>query len=584
MSRRIVVALVLTAAGGAVARVPAAAPDSVRPAAPIFREVAQETGLRFTHEPGADGQFRLPEIIGSGAALLDYDTDGDLDVYLVQGSPAARTSSRLFRNGLIEDRRLHFTDVTEQAGLVRSGWGMGAAVGDYDNDGDPDLYVTSFGSNALYRNDGRGTFTNVTAEAGVDDPRWSTSAAFVDYDADGNLDLFVAAYVDFSEKSNKPCYDPAGQRDYCLPAEYRPQPARLFRNDGRGRFADVTGPTGIGSAAGPGLGVVATDANGDGLLDLYVANDGTANHLWMNTGTGRFTEEGLLSGTAYDAAGRAEAGMGLAAADFDTDGDEDLFVTNLIGETNTLYLNDGKGLFEDATVRLKLAAVSRPFTGFGAGWVDIDNDSRLDLFIANGAVAIVDALRGRRYPYQQRNLLLRNDGAAGFHDLTEEAGPALALEEVSRGAAFGDLDNDGDVDIVVSNNDGPVRVLLNEAPPRHWLAIRLEGTTAARDGQGALVRVRRRGAPDLLRRAHTDGSYLSASDSRVHVGLGEAASIEGLVVEWRHGDREEWPAMPVDRLITLRQGSGRQPREQALPAAARSPLRLGAIDAGRATR
>jgi hypothetical protein len=250
--------------------------------------------------------------------------------------------------------------------------------------------------------------------------------------------------------------------------------------------------------------------------------------------------------------------MGVAAADFDADGDEDLFVTNLIGETNTLYLNDGKGFFEDATVRLKLAAPSRPFTGFGTDWCDFDNDGWLDLFVANGAVSIVDVLRGRPYPYQQRNLLLRNEGGQGFRDLTGDAGPALALEEVSRGAAFGDIDNDGDVDIVVSNNNGPARLLLNEQRSRHWLSIRLEGTTAARDGQGALVRVLRRGAPALVRRAHTDGSYLSASDSRVHIGLGDTESIEGLVVEWRFGDREAWPSMPTDRTITVRQGSGRR--------------------------
>ncbi len=534
-----------------------------RAAEPRFREVAQEVGLTFVHEPGAMGDFRLPEIIGSGVALLDYDGDGNLDVFLPQGSPGARTSSRLFRNELRPPaggtaHPLRFTDVTERAKLARRGWDMGAAVGDYDNDGDTDLYVTSFGHNALYRNQGDGTFVDVTAAAGVDDSRWSTSAAFADYDADGDLDLFVAAYVDFTEKGNKPCYDPSGQRDYCLPAEFRPLPARLFRNEGGGRFSDVTAATGIGSAAGAGLGVVATDADGDGLLDLYVANDGTPNHLWMNRGDGTFDERGLAAGAAYDAAGRAEAGMGAAAADFDDDGDEDLFVTNLVGETNTLYLNDGSARFEDATVRLGLAAVSRPFTGFGTDFFDIDRDGRLDLFVANGAVSIVDARRQLPYPYQQRNLLLLNTGSGGFRDVSREAGPALALEEVSRGAAFGDIDNDGDVDVVVSNNNGPVRLLLNETPGgQHWLSIRLQGTSGARDGQGALVHVQRPGAPALRRRAHSDGSYLSASDPRVHVGLGDAAAIAGIVVEWRKGEREMWPAMPIDRQVTLRQGMGR---------------------------
>ncbi|MGH9159352.1 MAG: CRTAC1 family protein [Vicinamibacteraceae bacterium] len=470
----------------------------------------------------------------------------------------------LFRNELAEGRRLRFTDVTKRSGLARRAWDMGAASGDYDDDGDPDLYVTAFGSNALYRNDGTGVFTDVTAKAGVDDPRWSTSAAFVDYDADGDLDLFSAAYVDFTEKGNKPCYDPAGQRDYCLPAEFHPLPARLFRNDGAGRFTDVTAPSGIGSAAGAGLGVVATDVNGDGLLDLYVANDGTANHLWVNKGDGTFIEDALLSGAAYDGSGRAKAGMGVAAADVDADGDEDLFVTNLVGEGATLYLNDGQGRFEDATVGWRLAAVTHPFTGFGTEWFDADRDGRLDLFTANGAVAIVDARRGRPYPYQQRNLLLRHEaagGRAGYRDVSLDVGPALALEEVSRGAAFGDLDNDGDVDIVVSNNNGRVRLLLNETrTASHWVSIKLEATTVAADGQGALVHVLPRGAPAIVRRAHTDGSYLSAGDARVHVGLGEIGAIDGVIVEWRRGDRERFRATRIDRLVTLVQGGGRADR------------------------
>ncbi|MBM3558949.1 MAG: CRTAC1 family protein, partial [Alphaproteobacteria bacterium] len=508
------------------------------PDVPWLTDIAAEAGLVFEHEAGATGAFRLPEIIGSGAALLDYDGDGDLDVYLIQGHPGARTSDRLFRNTLVESGRLGFLDVTAAAGLGRTAWGMGAAVGDYDNDGDADLYVTAFGSNVLYRNNGDGTFTDVTAEAGVDDPRWTTGAAFVDYDADGDLDLVVVAYVDFTEAGNKPCYEPAGQRDYCLPAEFRPLPARLFRNDGAGRFADVTVPAGLGAASGAGLGVIATDANGDGWLDLYVANDGTANHLWVNDGAGTFTERGLESGTAFDVAGRAEAGMGLASGDFDEDGDEDLFVTNLVGETNTLYVNDGRGAYEDRTPEWGLAAPSRPFTGFGTTWFDLDNDGRLDLFVANGAVSIDDRHRGATHPYQQRNSLLRLE-AGVYRDVSLEAGPALALEEVSRGAAFGDLDNDGDIDVLVTNNNGPARLLRNDLPRRpHWLGLRLQGTVAARDAQGAAVRVIRPGGGVMLRRAHTDGSYLSASDPRVFVGLGVDGRVAGVEVEWRRGERE----------------------------------------------
>lgn len=528
------------------------------PEIPRFTDVAAEVGLVFEHEAGATGLFRLPEIIGSGAALLDYDSDGNLDVYLIQGHPGARTGDRLFRNTLSESGRLAFVDVTAAAGLGRTAWGMGAAVGDYDNDGDPDLYVTAFGNNVLYRNNGDGTFTDVTARAGVDDPRWTTGAAFVDYDADGDLDLVVVAYVDFTEAGNKPCYEPAGQRDYCLPAEFRPLPARLFRNEGAGRFADVTVSAGLGAASGAGLGVIATDANGDGWLDLYVANDGTANHLWMNDGDGTFTERGLESGTAFDIAGRAEAGMGLASADFDEDGDEDLFVTNLVGETNTLYVNDASGGYEDRTAEWGLAAPSRPFTGFGTAWFDLDHDGRLDLFVANGAVSIDDRHRRAPYPYQQRNMLLRQQ-AGTYRDVTSEAGPAMGLEEVSRGAAFGDLDNDGDTDVLVTNNNGSARLLRNDLPRRHhWLGLNLRGTTAARDGQGALVRIVRPGGAAALRRAHTDGSYLSASDPRVFVGLGADARVAGVEIAWRRGEREIFEAVPVDRMVTLRQGEGRR--------------------------
>jgi hypothetical protein len=524
---------------------------------PRFIDATGESALAFEHEAGAAGAFRLPEIIGSGAALLDYDGDGDLDVYLIQGHPGARTSDRLFRNTL-ESGRLTFVDVTAAAGLGRTAWGMGAAVGDYDNDGDADLYVTAFGSNVLYRNNGNGTFTDVTADAGVDDPRWTTGAAFVDYDADGDLDLVVVAYVDFTDAGNKPCYEPGGQRDYCLPAEFRPLPARLFRNEGAGRFADVTGPAGLGAASGAGLGVIATDANGDGWLDLYVANDGTANHLWVNNGDGTFAERGFESGTAVDIAGRAEAGMGLASADFDEDGDEDLFVTNLVGETNTLYVNDGRGAYEDRTPEWALAVPSRPFTGFGTAWFDLDHDGRLDLFVANGAVSIDDRHRGSPHPYQQRNSLLRLEAGA-YRDVSLEAGPALALEEVSRAAAFGDLDNDGDLDVLVTNNNGPVRLLRNDLPRRHhWLGLRLQGTTAVRDAQGAAVRVIRPGGAVTLRRAHTDGSYLSASDPRVFVGLGVDGRVAGVEVEWRRGEREVFEGVPVDRMVTLRQGQGRR--------------------------
>jgi hypothetical protein len=454
---------------------------------------------------------------------------------------------------------LRFTDVTERAGLGGpTAYGMGVAVADYDNDGYPDLYVTNFGPNVLYHNNGNGTFTDVTSKAGVDDERWSTSAAFFDYDRDGYLDLIVVNYIDFTITGNKPCTDAVGARDYCAPASYRPLPPRLFHNNRNGTFTDVTESAGLFRAFGRGLGVACADFNGDGWLDIYVANDSDANQLWINQGNGTFVDRGVISGTAYNLEGAPEGSMGVAAGDFDNDGDEDIFVTNLRNETHALYVNRGKGDFDDMRRESGLAALTAPFTGFGTGWIDYDNDGNLDLFIANGAVSIVEALRGEPYPYHERNQLFHNDGSGRFREVSGEAGPALALSEVSRGVAVGDVDNDGRVDILVSNNDGPTRLLLNDdASARHWLSVRLEGVQDNRMGLGALVGLVRKGQPTLWRRAHTDGSYLSASDARVHFGLGGSPSIDAVVVRWPGGLRESWSDVRADRIVTLRQRSGK---------------------------
>jgi enediyne biosynthesis protein E4 len=551
--------------------------------APLFRDVTTDAGLQFHHFTGATGEFYMPEIMGSGCALLDYDRDGDLDVYLIQGTlldekkklsdarfpppPGWKPGNRLLRNELIPTGKLRLIDITEKAGVGHSGIGMGVASGDMDNDGDLDLYVTNVGSNVLYRNNGDGTFTDITAQAGVDDPRWSTSAAFLDYDRDGDLDLFVTNYVDFTVKSNKRCTSPTGELDYCTPAAYRPLTDRLFRNEGQGKFNDVTQASGIGSVPGPGLGVTCADFNDDGWLDIYVANDGAANLLWLNQGNGTFIESGLLAGAAYSVDGMPRAGMGIAAGDFDNDGDEDVLITNLTREGSTLYRNlsnkeSGKGqrgTFADASQEFNLARPTFLTTGFGVGWFDYDNDGWLDLFAANGAVTLMPTLRNTPYPFQQRNQLFRNGGpAAGFREVTQTAGPAFQLAEVSRGAAFGDVDNDGDVDLLIANNNGPARLLLNEASARHhWLAVRLEGVKANRDGLGARVTVRRKGQPPLMRRTHTDGSYLSARDSRVHFGLGATTEIEAVEVQWPGGEQERWTNVRADRQTTLRQGTGK---------------------------
>ena len=528
--------------------------------APLFEDAP--AGLDFTHRNGAKGQFYMHEIMGSGAALFDYDNDGDLDAFLVQGDGP----SRLFRNDLASSAAaLRFTDVTAQSGIALRGYGMGIAVGDYDNDGDLDLFVTTFGADTLLQNNGNGTFTDVTAAAGVSDPLWSTSAAFLDYDRDGDLDLFVANYLDFAIADNKVCHDSVGTRDYCSPRAYRAVPDRLYRNEGGGRFTNVTEPAGISKADGNGLGVTAGDYNGDGWLDLYVANDATPNQLWINRKDGTFVDEGVLSGSALNAAGNPEGSMGIASGDFDADGDEDLFITNIIAETYALYVNDGKGNFDDQRTRAGLSQLTAAFTGFGTEWFDYDNDGWLDLFVANGAVNVIEAQRGQPAPYRMKNQLFRNTGrglgaeasakAARFEDAGAAAGPAFARAEISRGAALGDVDNDGDVDVLVTTNNGPARLLLNRSDRKHhWLQVRLQQDSGNRFALGARVGVERAGKPTLWRRVKTDGSYLSASDLRVHVGLGPSPQIDAVIIEWPDGVRDRRTNVAADRLATFRRG------------------------------
>jgi hypothetical protein len=536
------------------------------PAAPLFAESAAATGLTFAHVSGASGEYYMAEQMGAGVALFDYDGDGDLDVYLVQGGSlgskpaAAAVTSRLFRNDLTVgadgSRKLRFTDVTEKAGVGARTYGMGAATGDYDGDGDLDLLVTSFGPEVLYRNNGNGTFTDVTKESGVGDPQWSAGAAFVDYDRDGDLDLFVANYLDFTIANNKRCNDSLGARDYCSPRAYRPVPDRLYRNDGKGRFTDVTEAAGITKADGAGLGVSTGDYNGDGWLDLYVANDATPNQLWINQKNGTFKDEGLLSGTALNAAGNPEGSMGIASGDFDLDGDEDLFVTNIVGETFVLYANDGRGSFDDARTRVGLAAPTAAFTGFGTDWFDYDNDGWLDLFIANGAVNIVEAQRGQKFPFKMRNQLFRNTGSGRFEQTSKAGGEAFERLDIGRAAAFGDVDNDGDIDVVTTNNSGPVQLLLNQIGTKnHWVDVRLEQPQGNRLGFGAWVGIERAGKPTIWRRVKTDGSYLAAGDVRVHAGLGASAAMTAITVQWPDGVRERWTNVSGDRVVTLQRGT-----------------------------
>ena len=529
----------------------------------LFEDAAVAAGLNFTHVTGATGEYFLPEIMGPGVALIDYDNDGDLDIYLIQGKSfdgKVGSGNRLFCNQLKETGKLSFVDVTEQAGVGFVGDGMGVAVGDYDNDGFADIYVTNFGPNVLFHNNGNGTFTDVTKQAGVNDPRWSTSAAFVDYDKDGLLDLFVLNYVDFTVEGNKPCFSTTGERDYCTPKAYHPVPARLFHNQGGGVFTDVTEKSGISNAYGPGLGVVTGDFNGDGWDDLYVANDTAANLLWLNQKDGTFREEALRSGAAYASDGVARAGMGVTAGDFDGDGHDDILVTNLTREGATLFRGNGKGDFDDTSLKSGLAQLTSRFTGFGTKWFDFDNDGKLDLFIANGAVTRMETQRGKPRPFEQTNQLFQNVGGT-LREVSAVAGNAFQVAGVARGAAFGDIDNDGRIDIVVANNEGPVRLLLNRsAASMHWLQVQLDGGPLNRFGVGAKVELRRKGVASIWRRVSTDSSYLSAHDSRVHFGLGNQPEVEELIVHWTDGSKESFAPPKPDQIIQIRKATGKLTR------------------------
>jgi hypothetical protein len=549
-----------------------------RAPSPIFDELADQLGLRFRHYNGMTGKLLLPEVMGAGAALFDFDNDGDLDVFLVQGSvlapgdQPARTlfpwrepgqpRGKLFRNDLIINkdgsRTLKFTDVTEQSGISAEGYGMGAIVGDVNNDGWPDLYLCNLGPNRLYLNNGNGTFRDVTEKSGTDDPRWSTSAAFVDYDRDGWLDLMVANYAVFNAADSPSCYADTTAKDYCGPRSFRAPGNRLLHNKGDGTFEDVTSSAGVAREFGHGLGVVTADFNRDGWIDIYVANDGDPNQLWINQKNGTFRNEALLAGAAVNRNGQPEAGMGVDAGDFDADGTEDIFITHLMEETNTLFVNHGDASFEDRTREAGLGLPGSRLTGFGTLFFDYDNDGRLDLLVVNGAVRHLQQLvsKGDPYPLGQPNQLFHNEGTGQFVETSEQAGQAFRLLEVSRGAAFGDIDNDGDTDVLVTNNNGPVRLFLNRIGNRNnWLGLRLLGKSANRDMLGADVEVVVTRRQVLWRRARTDGSYCSSQDPRVLVGIGSSERVDAVRIHWPDGTVEEWKNPPINRYLTLKEGA-----------------------------
>jgi hypothetical protein len=519
---------------------------SVR-AGDTFVDAAAESGLGFVHVNGMSGEMYFPEMMGQGGALFDYDGDGDLDVYCVQGGKLGPGKPEPLRGRLYRNDSMRFVDVTEASGLGvggAGGYGMGAATGDIDNDGRIDLYLTNYGPNRMYRNNGDGTFSDVTDRTGTGDPRWSVGATFFDLDHDGWLDLYVANYVDYSVEKNPKCFAASSRRDYCGPADFPPLRHTLYRNRGDGTFEDVSARSGVARQPGPGLGVIAFDADRDGWTDVYVANDGAPNFLWMNRRDGTFQDGALLAGVAVNRRGQAEAGMGVDAGDFDADGDEDIFLTHLSGETNTLFVNDGTGMFEDRSTETGVAIGTLPFTSFGTSWIDYDNDGWLDLFITNGAVRILEPLAeaGDKYPLSQTDQLYRNVRGR-LEEVTATAGAVFQKPGAGRGAAFGDVDNDGDTDIVAFYSNGPVRLLLNQVGDRRpWIGFQV-------GVPGTKVEVVRPGAPALWRRVHTDGSYASASDPRVLVGLGEAGGAAVVRIHAPGGRVEEWRSLPAGRYM-----------------------------------
>jgi enediyne biosynthesis protein E4 len=534
-----------------------------------FVDRADTAGLQFRHRNGMTGAFLEAEIYAPGVALFDFDNDGDLDIYVVQGvlpgstGDAARDATdRLFRNDLSVSadgrRTVHFVDVTANSRIDERSYGMAVAAADYDNDGWPDLFSARLDGDVLLHNNHDGTFTNVTARSGLASARsWGTAAAFLDIDRDGWLDLFVGNYLQYTVKSDGKCFTPAGTPDYCDPTEYQPATPKLYRNRGDGTFVDVTRSL-TGELHGASLGVSTADFNGDGWLDIYVANDRQENDLWLNRHDGTFSNAALAAGVALNADGRREGSMGVDAGDFDNDGDEDLFIANFTSEGDTLYVNRGDGTFEDAGVGSGIRPASLPYTGFGAAWLDVDNDGSLDVLTVNGAVQVIERLArvGDPFPMHQPKQLFHNRGNGRFDDVTKDAGTGVQTSDVSRGAAFGDIDNDGDTDVVVGNNNGPLRLLMNESVHTgHWAGIRVVGAQG-RDMIGARVLVTH-GGRTIYRRARSDGSYASANDPRVLVGLGADATPPSVRVIWTDGRTESFSSVPVDHWTLLREGTGK---------------------------
>jgi hypothetical protein len=515
-----------------------------------FEEIPPEkSGISWVHTAGKSPDKFLPETSGAGCAFLDYDNDGWMDIYLVNsGKCDFYDPPRPLRNALYRNNRDGtFTDVTEKARVLGCGYGMGVAVGDYDADGFPDLYVTQYGRNILYHNNGDGTFTDVTERAGVAAPGWSSSAVWFDYDNDGRLDLFVCQFAEFN-KSMSCGVDPDGTHHYCIPRIFKPRPSCLFRNNGDGTFTDVSRET---------WGVVATDINNDGRMDLFVANDTVANFLFVNRGR-HFDEIGLSADVAYSADGRARSGMGVDSADFNEDGWMDLFVANIDEEIFSLYQNKHDETFDDVSMPLGIGMSTRWMSGWGLKFFDYDNDGNLDLMIVNGFPDDLIEQLSSQVTYREPPLLFRNEGKT-FKDVGAQSGPVFSRSFPARGLALGDFNNDGAVDVLISNNDSaPVLLRNNAGRSNHWLGVRLVGQKCNPDAIGARITYQ---SGDLKRSRMKvgGGSFLSAHDPRVVLGIGSRPKVDSLEVKWPlpSGALEHFTGLPADRYITIVEGKGK---------------------------
>jgi len=539
----------------------ALAPAAVPAECPIrLRDVTVESGITFRHTHGGSGQRYIVETVSGGLALFDYDGDGLIDIYLLNGAPLKGTvvdtppANALYRNR----GDWTFTDVSETAGVGDRGFGLGVTVGDYDNDGDPDLYLNNYGPNVLYRNNGDGTFTDVTDRAGVaGGDKVGAGTCFLDIDRDGDLDLYAANYVDFTYQNHvSRMID--GYRWYAGPRDYRPVPDTLFRNNGDGTFADVSRVSGIDAVAGTGMGMVCGDFDDDGDDDVFVCNDVKNNFLFRNDGRGKFQEEALVAGVAYDLFGHENGSMGVDCGDYDNDGRLDLFMTDYQGERPVLYHNLGGGFFEDATPATGAGSGAHPHVTWGTGLVDFDNDGDRDIFIACGHTDDNIDRRDDSTSYRVKNLLLANTGKGKFVDVSRQCGDGLDVVESSRGAGFDDLDNDGDIDVVVLNAQAPPTILRNETKTaNHWLEIRLCGSQTNHDAVGARVTVV---AGDLTQVAevHAGRGYQGYHGWRLHFGLADRRRVDRVEVRWPGSGVESFESVPIDRIVTLTEGTGRR--------------------------